>query len=636
VLRGDLALTPLDEVLRLLANDQLTGRLALNDGGKGAVARNAEIYVATGEIYAAWLADADADPALAADERLRLRLIAEGTLRQDAWEDALAAQEELYDWSIGELLVELGHLERAVLEQVAREELLDAVAQASGWALGGYRFRRRERTRNRAGRTYTVSQFLEAVSGRRAERERLQLPATAVPSLGEGAADIVGLEAAVLGLVDGVRSVADIEVGCGCTGLEVAMILRSLADRGHVALPAPPVEVVAEDAEPIVADEEDPISRWSALLDATLPPAAPQDAPHSTVEMVRSDLPARPIENIDPETAERRARLRARAAEELLAAQAEAEALREAAVARAALADELSVVESLAVVETAEAPESIEPTELEPVATAVSGAEAGVEADEVAEVSLVAETTEELVESTEAPAESAETPVASVEVPVESIESIEVPVEVIESVEIPVEPAEVADTSAELPERVVEDAREQHAVPTDEAPIDLPSLPILDLVAEELLAADLPLAEVPSEAISAELTAEPEQAQVADPDPVAELDAVLPEAVHEAPGADDEVEFPEPSHDDNVEAGLEIATDEQVAEVVDEIDDQPIAEAADEHDPALAAALLRELSSLGLDDEPAPALTTTAPRTPRVPAPRHAAPARKKRGIFGR
>ena len=164
MLRGDLALTPLDEVLRLLADDQLTGRLALNDGGKGAQARSAEVYVATGEIYAAWLAEADADPVLAADERLRVRLLAEGVLPPDAWDDALAAQEELYDWSIGELLVELGHLERDVLEQVARQELLDAVAQASAWTLGTYRFRRRERTRNRAGRTYTVSDFLEAVS----------------------------------------------------------------------------------------------------------------------------------------------------------------------------------------------------------------------------------------------------------------------------------------------------------------------------------------------------------------------------------------------------------------------------------------------------------------------------------------
>ena len=49
----------------------------------------------------------------------------------------------------------------------------------------------------------------------------------------------------------------------------------------------------------------------------------------------------------------------------------------------------------------------------------------------------------------------------------------------------------------------------------------------------------------------------------------------------------------------------------------------------------LAAVLLRELSSLGLDDEPTPAVATR--RTPRVPAPRHAATSsKKKRGIFGR
>ena len=635
MLRGDLALTPLDEVLRLLADDQLTGRLALNDGGKGAQTRSAEIYVATGEIYAAWLAEADADPVLVADERLRLRLLAEGTLRPDAWDDALAAQEELYDWSIGELLVELGHLERDVLERVAREELLDAVAQASGWTLGSYRFRRRERTRNRAGRTYTVSDLLEAVSGRRDERHRLRISADAVPSPGDGAPETVGLEAAVLGLVDGVRSVADIEVGCGCTGLEVAGILRSLADQGHVSLPAPPVELMPEDAEPVVADVDDPVSRWSALLDATLPPAAKEEEPRSTVELVRSDLPARPVENLDPETAERRARLRARAAEELLAAQAEAEALREAEVARAALAAELSVVESLAVIETPEEPE---------------------------------------------PSEHAEVPV--------------------ESVEAPVELAEAAEQSAELPEPVDGQTIDQPPVPTSEAATDLQPTPILDLIAEELLAAaDLPLAVVPSEAAAEDLTLLAEQTQVGEPGPpAAEVDPVVPQAVDEAAAPEPEVQPTEASHETVVEPDIdeqliaveealtaiddvtvdppvderpgepepampnvvdEVALDatmaeqateainevavepsveppmaEQVAESVDEVADPTTVEPAEEHDPALAAALLRELSNLGLDDEPAPALTAT--RAPRVPAPRHAAPARKKRGIFGR
>lgn len=364
MLRGDLAITRLDEVLRLLADDRATGRLAVDEGGRGARARTAEIFVADGDIYAAWVAEPDADPLLAADARLRLRLLAAGTLRQEAWEEAIIAQEELFDWSIGELLVELGHLDRASLERVATEELLDAVTQSSGWSFGSFRFRRRERARNRAGRTYTVSELLEAVTQRRLERERLGVPADAVASPGDGAAEAGGLEAAVLGLVDGGRSVAEIAAGCGCTGFEVAGILRSLADRGYVMLPAPAADVAPQDEQPNVADQDDPldpVSRWSALLDATLPPAVVAHEPRATVERVRSDLPPRPVEELDPETAQRRARLRARAAEELLAAQAEAEALREAEVARAALALGISVVENPAALESADLPEEAAP-----------------------------------------------------------------------------------------------------------------------------------------------------------------------------------------------------------------------------------------------------------------------------------
>jgi hypothetical protein len=48
------------------------------------------------------------------------------------------------------------------------------------------------------------------------------------------------------------------------------------------------------------------------------------------------------------------------------------------------------------------------------------------------------------------------------------------------------------------------------------------------------------------------------------------------------------------------------------------------------------AALLRELSSLGLEDEPSP---PSSPSSPRPPAPRPSRPAasekKKKRGLFG-
>jgi hypothetical protein len=590
VLHGDLANTPLDGVLRRLADDQATGRLTLSESADSSQGSSAQIYVAKGEIYAGWLAETDADPVVAADARLQLRLLAEEALNEDAWNDAVAAQDELFDWSIGELLVELGHLERNVLERVATEELLEAAAQAYGWSFGGYRFRRRERTRNRAGRTYRVDDLLEAVSQRRAERDRLEVPADAVPTLGDGALEAAGFEAAVHGLVDGVRAVTDIEVASGCTGLEVAAILRSLADRGHVILPEPAAAEAIHDDEPVAADDDDPVSRWSALLDAALPPPAPKKEAHSTVEKVRSDQPSRPVERLDPETAERRARLRARAAEELLAAQAEADALREAKIALSAEAvqtSELSVVELLTVIE-----KSIESSE--PVDAVESTDVVGLD-DFLAEVveALDEDPFEAAVESVEAAVEPVEAAVESVDAPVESVEAA-------------VEPVEAAVES-------VESAVEEAAVESVEVAVDLADEPVADepvadelvagdpvteeLVAEELLVAELPLAAAPAEALSTE---------VAEPSDESEIPATEPA---------------EPMSDQDAAA--------------DNTDAQITLEPVEEHDPALAAALLRELSNLGLDDEPEP--VAAAPRIARAPAHRAAATAgRKKRGIFGR
>jgi hypothetical protein len=374
-------------------------------------------------------------------------------------------------------------------------------------------------------------------------------------------------------------------------------------------LPAPVVEELLADLAPVATDDDDPLSRWSALLDATLPPPVVEETPHSTVELVRSDLPPRPVENLDPETAQRRARLRARAAEELVAAQEEVEALREAEVARVALAEELSIIESLMVIESTDESQSSDPVDVVATDDVVeSVAEPTEEPESTADASddLGLVDTTETADATEAP-ETVVVPDTAVATDVlDAVAATEPPVEAVEVEDSPVEQA-----------------------------AELPSDPLVDrideLVAEELLDADLPLAAVAAEAQLAEL---PVLSELSESSELSELPA--PSELSEA--AEQSAVVP------NDEPVAESADDTDALDTLDTLDApasleslesvEPV-EPAEEHDPALAAALMRELSSLGLDDEPAPALTTT--RSPRVPAPRHAAPpSRKKRGIFGR
>ena len=533
MLRGDLLSTPLGDVLRQLAQEGGTGCLVVRTdrpalGNRPATVLEAEIHLKDGEVYAAAVRDTATAHELDepdADERLRTRLLAEGRLDEAAWDDALQAQEELFDWTVGELLVELGHLDETVLHAIAAEELLEAVTSVTTWTVGPWRFRRRARARHRAGRNYPVAELLTLTADRRREREELAVPdGVGIRRTDSEVAADSGLPAAIAGVLDGERDVEALAAACGCSVLEAARVVRALCDAGTAALPEP---VVATATAP-GAEDEDPLSRWSALLDSALPPAVEEAAPLVSVQRVKSDLPTQPADDVDPAVAERRARLRSRAAEELLAAQAEAEALRERAAAAAAVED-LSVV----VPEIVHGP----------------GVQDAALVDDVA------------------PVED--------QVPVDDVAPVED--------QVPVE--DVGPSRTSLPSTTPPPSRtwsRSRTSPVDDTtPLD-DTTPVEDLVPVE------------------------DVAPVEDQVPVEDV----------APVED------QPPVDDTAP-----------------LDDTTPVE--DEHDPALAAALLRELSSLGLDDEPAtaavgpvgPARPST---TPRVPPQRPAAAARKRRGIFGR
>jgi hypothetical protein len=91
VLKGDLAATPLPEVLRQLADGAATGCLHVVDPAEA----EGKVYLRSGRVYAVALPGSR--PTLGA------RLVTSGALGPEALAEALEAQEsELQGWRLGE------------------------------------------------------------------------------------------------------------------------------------------------------------------------------------------------------------------------------------------------------------------------------------------------------------------------------------------------------------------------------------------------------------------------------------------------------------------------------------------------------------------------------------------------------
>jgi len=88
------------------------------------------------------------------------------------------------------------------------------------------------------------------------------------------------------------------------------------------------------------------------------------------------------------------------------------------------------------------------------------------------------------------------------------------------------------------------------------------------------------------------------------------------------------------AHLDRTDIDVEQGCDLGVREIceVPEVDDEPPMSYI--HHDTDTASLLRELSSLGLDDDPPP--PPVRPPSPSAPRPVATAPAKKKKGLFGR
>ena len=128
MLKGDLATTPLPDVLRQLADGAATGCLNILDGA----GETAKVYLRGGRVYA--VVAPGKRPALGA------RLVSSGALGPEALAEALEAQRtELQGWRLGELLVHLGYVDQPVVEAFVTEQVHDALMQLLTWPAGAWK-----------------------------------------------------------------------------------------------------------------------------------------------------------------------------------------------------------------------------------------------------------------------------------------------------------------------------------------------------------------------------------------------------------------------------------------------------------------------------------------------------------------
>lgn len=150
--------TSVEAVLTDLAGKAATGCLSVRDE-QGA---QAELYLRAGQVYAVTVPGRR--------PRLGARLTTSGALDPARLAEALEVQRtELQGWRLGELLVHLGHVDRAVVEAYVVEQLEDAVTDLLGWPVVAWRFRPNRRTRQDVAPPSDVAELLAHARSRRVE-----------------------------------------------------------------------------------------------------------------------------------------------------------------------------------------------------------------------------------------------------------------------------------------------------------------------------------------------------------------------------------------------------------------------------------------------------------------------------------
>ena len=684
MLKGDLATTPLAPLLVQLAEDQATGCLHIADAGE----EDALVFYKQGLVYA--VSVPGHRPQLGA------KLISSGALAPEALADALDAQRtELQGWRLGELLVHLGYVDQPVVEAFVKEQVHDALWDLIKWVDRPWKFRKNEKTREDVAPPMPVVDLLADLRERGYEWEAISKVVNgpnAVPVLsarggGEPETTLNPDAWSMLCKIDGGRTVAELARDCGYTMFEAGLVLVALVNAGLVdieeELDAEPVEderygastissaLAADAAEQIVGDDSFAelarlVTEVAASVRDEEPAAAPVAAPLELPAPVRfnagndqsfaasiarvsealSDVLGPAPAMHDPFELPSDLRIRSKKAPEKKAPITEEEARKTRA--RQAAAAELAAAHALAEalrVSQHEQTHSVVEAPAVVVAPVVDLAAVRREAEAARqdEERLAAEETARLeAERLEAERLAAE-------------EAERLEAERLEAERLAAE--ETARLEAERLEAERLAAEEAARIAAEEEAARLAAEEAARLAAEE--AARLEAERVEAERLAAEEAArlawEQEAARVAAEQEAARLDAERAEAeaeawaeywareaqAHEAKsehGAAASALLAE-LHADPVEA--EAPVEDVVEEVPDE-EPPPVREpatvgarASSMNEMADTAALLRELSSLGVDDEPTPPPAPRHPAPARTPARTPAAEKKKKRGLFG-
>ncbi|HEY5134748.1 MAG TPA: DUF4388 domain-containing protein, partial [Candidatus Nanopelagicales bacterium] len=260
-----------DNVLLELASQRATGCLTLTEP--------------EGEQSSVWFRDGLVYAVSVPGRRplLGVRLMSSGALTPEALAEALEVQRtELQGWRLGELLVHLQFVDRAVVESFVTEQVRDQVADLLHWEIAESKFRNGKRTRQDVAPPIEVTDLL-SLAGERDARWAEIVPfiggADGVPVLStssDAASDVVlgPYDWALLCKVDGARTIADLADDCGFTVFEAGMVVVGLLDAGlveieNLASGPEAVEMWIEDSDDDApTDEEvgDAVAKVAAAL----------------------------------------------------------------------------------------------------------------------------------------------------------------------------------------------------------------------------------------------------------------------------------------------------------------------------------------------------------------------------------